>query len=65
MKSRAKDYTIEEIKELATQGAMVNLHWQAQIADLKVRLMVNLLLVRISNAWYTLGVKHIHMIFID
>ena len=45
---------IEEIKELATQGAMINLHWQAQIADLKVRTNGELVdWLESQNAWYT------------
>jgi hypothetical protein len=43
-----------EIQDLATQGAMVNLHWQAQIADLKVRTNGELVdWLESENAWYT------------
>ena len=46
--------SLDKIQDLAKQGAMVNLHWQAQIADLKVR--TNGVLVEwleSENLWYT------------
>ena len=45
---------LDEIIELANQGAMVNLQWQAQIADLKVRTNGELVSwLESQNAWYT------------
>lgn len=45
---------LDEIIELADQGAMVNLQWQAQIADLKVRTNGELVSwLESQNAWYT------------
>ena len=45
---------------------MVNLHWQAQIADLKVRTNGELVVGwNLKMHGIPLGVKHIHMIFID
>ena len=43
-----------EIQDLANQGAMINLFWQAQIADLKVRTNGELIdWLESENAWYT------------
>ncbi|CAI8223400.1 MAG: Uncharacterised protein [Methanobacteriota archaeon] len=45
---------LDEIIELADQGAMVNLQWQAQIADLKVRTNGELVSwLESQSAWYT------------
>ncbi|HJM45081.1 MAG TPA: hypothetical protein QF644_03945, partial [Candidatus Poseidoniaceae archaeon] len=45
---------LKEIQDLANQGAMVNLYWQAQIADLKVRTNGELVeWLESENAWYT------------
>ena len=49
-----KCVNLDEIIELADQGAMVNLQWQAQIADLKVRTNGELVSwLESQNAWYT------------
>ena len=46
--------SINQIQDLAKQGAMVNLHWQAQIADLKVRTNGELVgWLESENLWYT------------
>jgi len=45
---------LRDIQDLAIQGAMVNLYWQAQIADLKVRTNGELVeWLESENAWYT------------
>ncbi len=45
---------LNEIQDLAQQGAMVNLHWQAQIADLRVRTNGELVeWLESENLWYT------------
>ena len=46
--------SLDEIKELAEKGVMVNLFWQAQIADLKVRTNGDLIdWLESENTWYT------------
>ncbi len=46
--------SLEDIVELAENGAMVNLQWQARIADLRVRTNGDLVAwLESQNSWYT------------